>query len=615
MPRITAEPSAPLNMDTLGLLIVFRTFRNGDPGTLSATSFEAIDDEAAVRITGTGFGSPSGGFPTVGTIATMGVLTSSLRGFGLTSMNLSVASLRAVVLANDFNAFVALVMGGGDTIVGDIGNDVIRGYGGNDLLVGGGGDDLLDGGEGANRVDYDGNGLVAASGVTVDLRIQGVAQDTGQGRDTLIGIGGVVGTRFSDVLHGTETANYLSGYTGGDDRLSGYGGNDTLGVGNGNHVLDGGEGVDFVDFLHATGGVSVDLRVSGPQTTGRGAMTFLGVEAVVGTAFADTIVLADVIGSAAVGGGGADRLTGGNLDDVLEGDGGDDILEGGEGIDTAWHTSVSTNFTVTRKTDGSYTVRDLRAGSPEGLDTLRGVEKLRFSDKTVDIDSVAVVALAATVEAAFANILRAAANAPVHKTFAASLGGLSDAQAIAKIVAYADQTTSVATLAYQFFTGKIPGGPGYDYLVSPTGPNANNLNAAYYQTFNYENRYINFAVNLGREGEGRAKFAADYGGLTLVQATKKAYGAIFGAEPSDAKVAALLAGGREAYFESYGRDGLNGVGTKAAMVGWLLAEAEKADIGVYARANAAFLTDLADGAAFAVDLIAVYGKPEHVFFG
>lgn len=77
------------------------------------------------------------------------------------------------------------------------------------------------------------------------------------------------------------------------------------------------------------------------------------------------------------------------------------------------------------------------------------------------------------------------------------------------------------------------------------------------------------------------------------------------------KVQALLAGGRDVYFESYGRDGLNGIGTKAAMVGWLLAEAEKADLGVYARSNAAFLTDLADGANFGIDLVGVYGRPEY----
>jgi serralysin len=49
------------------------------------------------------------------------------------------------------------------------------------------------------------------------------------------------------------------------------------------------------------------------------------------------------------------------------------------------------------------------------------------------------------------------------------------------------------------------------------------------------------------------------------------------------------------------------------MVGWLLAEAEKADLGTYARSNAAFLTDISDGGSWAVDLIGVYGKPEYIF--
>jgi serralysin len=70
---------------------------------------------------------------------------------------------------------------------------------------------------------------------------------------------------------------------------------------------------------------------------------------------------------------------------------------------------------------------------------------------------------------------------------------------------------------------------------------------------------------------------------------------------------------RAQYFAYYGGDGPNGLGTKAAMVGWLLAEAEKADLGSYARSNAAFLTDLADGANFGVNLIGVYGKPEYIF--
>jgi hypothetical protein len=131
-------------------------------------------------------------------------------------------------------------------------------------------------------------------------------------------------------------------------------------------------------------------------------------------------------------------------------------------------------------------------------------------------------------------------------------GVMTNQAAVGLLVAKADATTSVATLSYQFFTGKIPGEGGIDYLVSATGPNGNNLNSTYYQSFNLENRYINFAVNLGTVGEGKTKFQTEYGALTLEQATKKAYGVIFGGVPTDAKVAALLAGGRDAYLESFG---------------------------------------------------------------
>jgi hypothetical protein len=42
-----------------------------------------------------------------------------------------------------------------------------------------------------------------------------------------------------------------------------------------------------------------------------------------------------------------------------------------------------------------------------------------------------------------------------------------------------------------------------------------------YQDFNLENRYINFAVNLGKLGEGKDAFAAHYGTLSLFDATRE----------------------------------------------------------------------------------------------
>jgi hypothetical protein len=177
---------------------------------------------------------------------------------------------------------------------------------------------------------------------------------------------------------------------------------------------------------------------------------------------------------------------------------------------------------------------------------------------------------------------------------------------IDQIAQEADASTSVATLAYQFFTGKIPSGAGLDYLVSPTGPNPNNLNSAYYQDFNLENRYINFAVNLGKNGEGRAQFEAAYGAKSLLDTMKSAYLTVFGSTPTDAKAHVLL-DSRVDYFAYYGQDGQNGIGTKAALVGWLLAEAAKADVGTMQTANLAFLSDLADGANYSVDLVGTYG--------
>lgn len=297
---------------------------------------------------------------------------------------------------------------------------------------------------------------------------------------------------------------------------------------------------------------------------------------------------------------------------------------------------------------------------PDGLDNLYGLAELNgatyaFAGKTmyaIDVTTGATRSLhnlsasgvgniygAATDEfvqtptstvlnAAYASILRSTLNTSADVSALATLenavasGAKSEFQAIQDLVHQAAATTTVATLAYQFFTGVIPTAAGYDFLVSLTGPNPNNLSSSYYQSFNLENRYINFAVNLGKNGAGSASFTAHYGALSLFEATRQAYASIFGDTPSDTKLHALLdptltlngqALTRADYFALYGGDGASGVGTKAAMVGWLLAEAVKADLGTFALSSDAFLTDLVKGAAYNVDLIGVYARPEYVF--
>lgn len=185
----------------------------------------------------------------------------------------------------------------------------------------------------------------------------------------------------------------------------------------------------------------------------------------------------------------------------------------------------------------------------------------------------------------------------------------------------AKATTQVAVMVYGFLTDMSLGAPGLDYLISPVGGNPNNLNSAYYAQFNLVNRYINFAVNLAKVGEGRETFIKTYGeNGTMFSTFQKAYLKLFGVERTYDEILTYLdaevpngRGGtytRGEYFAELGGDGGNGVGTRAAMVGALMAEAMNSNQGPYADAVRAFLADVAlDGKVNALSVFfSVYGE-------
>jgi Ca2+-binding RTX toxin-like protein len=204
-----------------------------------------------------------------------------------------------------------------DLVRGAEGNDILLGGNGDDYLDGGPGDDLLDGGAGFDRAAYHSS----PTGVHVDLGTQGVAQDTGEGFDTLIGIEHLSGTVFDDVLTGNGDDNWIWG-EGGNDVISAGGGNDLVEVGAGNATLHGGADTDtlsFFDPVFGTAGVSVSLASQGtPQATGIGTMTFDGFENLSGSTFADFLV----------GDGGANLIAGDSGDDAVRGGAGDDTIYG-----------------------------------------------------------------------------------------------------------------------------------------------------------------------------------------------------------------------------------------------------------------------------------------------
>lgn len=77
----------------------------------------------------------------------------------------------------------------------------------------------------------------------------------------------------------------------------------------------------------------------------------------------------------------ANALTGGSGNDTLTGGGGNDSIIGGLGTDTAVYSGNEANYVISyNSSTQTFTVTDQRSGTPEGTDTLTGVEYFQFAD-------------------------------------------------------------------------------------------------------------------------------------------------------------------------------------------------------------------------------------------
>jgi Ca2+-binding RTX toxin-like protein len=263
----------------------------------------------------------------------------------------------------------------GETEAGITGDDQLFGGDGDDFMRGGLGNDLLNGGSGSDRASY----FSIPGAVRVDLRIQGVAQDTiNGGLDTLVGVENVAGSQFADTLIGNNGANWFWSHGGADD-LRGNAGDDTFWLPEGDGaVVRGGQGVDVVSFRgrvtlpgEEPDSTGITFTISGgAQDVGRGEVTVFSIEGAEGSEFNDTIngnaqdnLLSGFTGSDTVNGAGGDdlihgdfairevgeipfsyddpgvdqgddTLNGGGGDDAIYGHGGDDTITGGTGEDT-----------------------------------------------------------------------------------------------------------------------------------------------------------------------------------------------------------------------------------------------------------------------------------------
>ena len=225
-------------------------------------------------------------------------------------------------------------------INGGAGSDQIYGLGGQDNINGGDGNDFIEGGSGGSailREVLNGNDGIdtlsyehSTAAVTIDLHL-------GTGGNILLATGGdaqfdtvkatfenLVGSAYNDILTGNNGANVIFGLAG-DDTIAGGLGNNKLHGGDGNDMLivqsigdavDGGAGIDTVEFEYPFGlSASVDLLTANNMTT---VENLIGTPQTLGSG-SDILRGNDVVNS----------ISGMSGNDIIEGRGGSDVLSGG----------------------------------------------------------------------------------------------------------------------------------------------------------------------------------------------------------------------------------------------------------------------------------------------
>jgi hypothetical protein len=128
----------------------------------------------------------------------------------------------------------------------------------------------------------------------------------------------------------------------------------------------------------------LDLRISGlgfVNQTGAGST----VEALLNDGRIASITnLSNLLAANAIvfaGSTGADLFTGYAHNDTMTGGGGNDALNGANGTDTAVYSGNKADYTISSN-GSSWTITDNRGGTPDGFDTLTGVEFAQFADQT-----------------------------------------------------------------------------------------------------------------------------------------------------------------------------------------------------------------------------------------
>jgi Ca2+-binding RTX toxin-like protein len=226
--------------------------------------------------------------------------------------------------------------------------------------------------------------------VIADLRTQTITNDGFGNAETMTSIENLgSGTRFADLFHGDDGANYFG--VGTNDTGYGYGGDDLFQVEGAPAIVDGGAGTDTASFVpfrvldlngdgvgeqqDTTRGVEVSLAAGRILNDGFGGSgDIINVENLTGNLYADVLTGNDV-DNVLTGLFDGDVLSGGGGADTLDGGEGSDTLQGGAGLDVALFAEARSAYSASRLADGSI---QITLGND--VDVVSGVEVFRFAD-------------------------------------------------------------------------------------------------------------------------------------------------------------------------------------------------------------------------------------------
>ncbi len=244
-------------------------------------------------------------------------------------------------------------------LFGNAGTDTLNGGDNDDLLVGGTGNDALNGGTGDDTYLVnigDGTDSLIDTGGTADrivIRTAGAA---------------LTNLSFSDNNAATDTGSLVIAFSGQTITVTDH---------FDNSAVD--EDVEFINFDNGSfggfqfGTTDYAISTADPADTGPAPNA-----RTVSVASGNNLLAGENGANRMTGGTGRDLLFGAGGADTLTGGGGDDLLAGGTGTDTAVFSGAASDYGFALNGSGNLVVSDNRAGNPDGIDTLIGVERAQF---------------------------------------------------------------------------------------------------------------------------------------------------------------------------------------------------------------------------------------------